>query len=166
VSALRLRRAAVPMPADLPAAAPPPPPHGGRDSLPPWSAFVAERAFHSDAVEHRFVAGSFASPGPVTDWIRLRVPLIEGEATSPLCRVAAAADFGNGVSWVLNRVDGYRFINPDLTVYLHRYPAGEWVCLDAVTRPEPLGVGLAESLLSDERGPIGRAVQSLLIERD
>ena len=93
------------------------------------------------------------------------MPLVEGEETSPLCRVAAAADFGNGVSWVLNRSDGFSFINPDLTVYLHRYPVGEWVCLDAVTHVEPHGVGLAESLLFDEHGPIGRAAQSLLIDR-
>ena len=29
----------------------------------------------------------------------------------------------------------YLFINVDLTVHLHRMPAGEWVCLDAVTLP-------------------------------
>ena len=42
-------------------------------------------------------------------------------------------------------------------------PAGEWVCLDAVTRPEPEGVGMADTALFDERGPIGRAVQTLLV---
>src|SRR5439155_1666657 len=83
----------------------------------------------------RFVAGGFDRPGPATDWIRLRVPLVAGEPTSPLCRVAAAADFGNGVSWVLSRLEGYTFINPDLTIYLHRMPAGEWVCLEAATWP-------------------------------
>jgi hypothetical protein len=66
---------------------------------------------------------------------------------------------------VLNRNDGWAFINPDLTVYLHRLPAGEWVCLDAVTYVEPHGIGLAESRLFDERGPVGRAAQSLLLER-
>lgn len=44
-------------------------------------------------------------------------------------------------------------------------PAGEWVCLDAVTRPEPDGVGIADSKLWDEQGPIGRAVQTLLVDR-
>jgi hypothetical protein len=107
-----------------------------------------------------------ARPGPATDWIRLRVPLVAGEPTPPLARVAAAADFGNGISWVLPPDQGYRFINPDLTVYLHRPLAGEWVCLEAVTAVEPIGIGLAESRLWDERGPIGRALQSLLLERD
>ncbi|HXQ22663.1 MAG TPA: thioesterase family protein [Candidatus Acidoferrales bacterium] len=164
VTALRIRRVEMPLPADLPRAAPPPGPHSGTASLPPWAAAVGYPAFHSRAVEHRFVSGSFERPGPATDWIRLRVPLVDGEPTSPLCRVAAASDFGNGVSWVLDRADGYSFINPDLTVYLHRLPAGEWVCLEAVTRVEAEGVGLAESTLYDEHGPIGRAVQSLIVE--
>jgi hypothetical protein len=128
----------------------------------PWG--TSGSAFHSDAVEHRFVAGGFDRPGPSTDWIRLRVPLVAGEPLSPLARVVAVADFGNGISWVLSRNDGYRFINPDLTVYLHRLPAGEWVCLEAATAVEAHGIGLAESRLWDEHGPIGRALQSLLLE--
>lgn len=164
-TALRMRREAVALPAGLPTPAPPPGPEQGDQSLPPWSAKVDYEAFHNRAVEHRFVAGSFAEPGPATDWIRLTVPVIAGEETSPLSRVAAAADFGNGVSWALDRNAGYVFINPDLTIYLHRYPEGEWVCLDALTLAGPQGTGLAESRLSDERGVIGRSAQSLLIER-
>jgi hypothetical protein len=90
---------------------------------------------------------------------------VAGEETRPVSRAAAAADFGNGVSWVLSRNAGYVFINPDLTVYLHRRPAGEWVCLEAITYAQPHGVGMAESRLWDDRGPIGRAVQSLLLEK-
>ena len=36
--------------------------------------------------------------GPATDWIRLRGPVVDDEPISPLQRVLAAADFGNGVS--------------------------------------------------------------------
>lgn len=162
-TALRIRRAEVPLPAGLPSLPSPPGPDAGTTSA-PRSAESADEAFHSHAVEHRFVAGGFDQPGPATDWIRLRAPLVHGEPTSPLCRVAAAADFGNGVSAVLNPAAGYLFINPDLTVYLDRHPEGEWVCLDAVTYVQPHGVGLAESLIFDEHGPIGRAVQSLLLE--
>jgi hypothetical protein len=163
-TALRIRRADVPLPSGLPTVASPPGPEAGITSA-PRSAESGDEAFHSHAVEHRFVAGGFDRPGPATDWIRLRVPLVQGESTSPLCRVAAAADFGNGVSSVLNPAEGYLFINPDLTIYLDRYPEGEWICVDAVTYVQPHGVGWAESLLFDERGPIGRAAQSLLIEK-
>ena len=55
------------------------------------------------------------------------------------------------------------FINTDLSVHLHRMPEGEWVCLDAITIPEASGIGMSDTRLSDERGPIGRAVQSLLV---
>ena len=42
-----------------------------------------------------------------------------------------------------------------------------WVCLDAVTIPEPAGIGIADTALRDERGPIGRALQTLVVrERD
>jgi len=58
---------------------------------------------------------------------------LPGEEPTPLQRVAAASDFGNGVSSELDFAQ-YVFINPDLTVYLHRPAVGEWVCLDASTR--------------------------------
>ena len=38
------------------------------------------------------------------------------------------------------------------------------MCLDAITIPERNGVGVADTALYDERGPIGRAVQALLID--
>lgn len=121
-------------------------------------------SFHRAGVEHRMVSGtSFEATGPATDWIRLAVPLVAGRDTTPLERVIAAADFGNGVSKLFDMGEAL-FINPDLTVHLHRLPVGEWVCLDAVTRLGDDGVGLAESLLFDEAGPIGRATQSLLVE--
>jgi hypothetical protein len=38
-------------------------------------------------------------------------------------------------------------------------------CLEAVTAPEPNGIGLSTSRLFDRRGPIGVAVQGLLLAR-
>jgi len=162
---LRIRTAELPLPAPADTTHAPPPPEAGIASLPPWAQAVSYRSFHRDGVEHRFVAGSFERPGPATDWIRLRVPLVAGDSTPPLARAAAAADFGNGISWTLSRQDGYEFINPDLTIYLHRLPADEWVCLEAVTWVEPHGVGLAESRLWDRQGSLGRSLQSLLLDR-
>jgi hypothetical protein len=94
--------------------------------------------------------------------MRTRHPLVTGEEPSPLQRVLAAADSGNGVSAALDW-RRWLFINVDLTVHLHRMPATEWVCLDAVTIAEPEGVGIADTAIYDERGPIGRAVQTLLV---
>jgi hypothetical protein len=119
-------------------------------------------AFHSHAVEHRFVEGHFHEPGPATDWIRLRVPVVAGEEPSPWQRTAAAADFGNGLSGVLDPAV-FTYINPDLTITLTRLPAGEWVCLRSATRLGVDGVAVAESVLFDEQGRIGRAAQTLLV---
>jgi hypothetical protein len=138
----------------------PPPPSA--DSV-PMQHQIPYPGFHSHGVEHRFVRGSFAEPGPATDWIRLRVPVLPDTEPTPLQRVAAAADFGNGVSRVTD-FTALLFINPDLTIHLHRLPAGEWVCLEAVTWMEGRGLALAESRLWDEGGPIGRSLQSLLID--
>lgn len=161
---LRIRSEAVALPADIPvpaaeAIAPP-------ERLDPVrSAWFEDRyvAYHSHATEHRVARGAWAEPGPATDWIRLRYPVVPDEVPSPLVRVAAVADFGNGISTVLP-FERYTFINADLTVHLDRLPVGEWVCLDAVTLVGEGGVGMAESALYDRQGRIGRAVQSLLIE--
>jgi hypothetical protein len=114
------------------------------------------------AMEYRFVSGAFMDAGPAVVWMRMAVPLLPGEEPSPLQRVLAAADSGNGVSAALDW-QRYLFINVDLTVHLHRLPAGEWVCLDAETFPETSGVGMADTRLLDERGQIGRGVQTLLV---
>jgi hypothetical protein len=114
------------------------------------------------AMEYRFVSGAFMEAGPAVVWMRMAVPLLPGEEPSPLQRVLAAADSGNGVSAALDWKT-YLFINVDLTVHLNRMPEGEWVCLDAVTLPERNGVGIADTALFDERGQIGRAAQTLLV---
>jgi len=114
------------------------------------------------AMEVRFAEGSFTEPGPATCWMRATMPLVDGEEMSPLSRVLVAADSGNGVSAALD----YRrwlFINTELTVHLIREPAGEWVHLDSVTRVGPGGVGIAETVLWDETGRLGRAAQTLLV---
>ena len=162
-TAWRLRPTAVELPAGLPRGESPPGPETGAEG--DFFPTGQEIGYHT-AMEYRFVAGAFLEPGPATVWMRMRYPLIAGEQPSPLQRVLIAADSGNGVSATLDW-RRFLFINVDLTVQLHRLPAGEWVCLDAITIPEPTGVGLADTALHDERGPIGRATQTLLVaERD
>ena len=116
------------------------------------------------AMEMTWRAARSVCPGRRRCGSGSRVPVVAGEETTPLMRVAAAADFGNGISGVVDW-DEHLFINPDLTIYLHRQPAGEWVGLDARTWPTHEGVGIAEAALYDEGGRIGRSVQSLLLDR-
>jgi hypothetical protein len=143
-----------------PTPAPPGPDEVHRRSEPARS----HRAFHSEGAEMRWAAGEFDRRGPATVWVRLALPVVPGEEPSPLQRVAAAADFGNGISSVLD-FESHLFINPDLTIYLERPAVGEWICLDARTTLGTPGVGLAQCALWDIDGPLGSSIQSLMIEK-
>jgi hypothetical protein len=159
-AAWRIRTAPVEIPAG---ALPPEQPPAGHEhgSAAEFFPTGQEVGYHS-AMEIRFLEGGFVEPGPALVWLRMRHLLVAGEEPSPLQRVLVTADVGNGVSASLD-YRGYLFINVDLTVHLERMPVGEWVCVDAVTLPQPNGVGTAESVLSDGRGRIGRALQTLLV---
>jgi len=139
--------------------APPPGPERGRanDVRPRYRPM-----FSLDAIEIRFVAGAFHDRGPATAWFRMRIPLVAGEDASALQLLAAAGDFGNGISSLLSW-DEYLFINPDLTLYVERAPAGEWIAVEARTIIPADGIGVSEGVLYDERGRVGHATQALLV---
>jgi len=160
--AWRLLRGAIELPDGIETRERPQPPPPG-DVAPNDSFFPSgfDVGYHT-AMDGRFVTGSFLEPGPAVAWVRMRHPLVAGEEPSPLIRALIAADSGNGISSALD-FRHWTFVNVDLTVHLSRMPAGEWVCLDSVTAPEPTGVGLTDTVLFDERGPIGLAAQTLLV---
>jgi hypothetical protein len=140
--------------------APLPPPEKGRPFRFP---VFAEGDGYPASVDARLVRGGYGV-NPTAVWIRSRMALVAGEDLTPLQRVMIAADSGNGVAVVLDPTR-YTFVNADLTVHLHRLPVDEWVCLEAVTAPEPNGIGLSTSRLFDRVGPIGVGVQGLLLAR-
>jgi hypothetical protein len=135
----------------------------GPDELERWR-FGEGDSFGATGMDVRFARGHLLEPGPAVGWLRMAEPLVGDEPPSPAARVVAAADFGNGASRVLDWHE-WLFINTDLTVHLHREPAGEWVAIDARTALEPDGSGLAWSTLHDERGPLGIGLQSLFVDR-
>ncbi|GAA0941004.1 thioesterase family protein [Pseudonocardia zijingensis] len=111
-----------------------------------------------DAVEWRVL------PGPGTSWLRQRVPLVEGEEPTPTQRLMVAADCANGVAAPLD-LSRWLFVNTELTVHLHRAPAGEWIAVDAHTVIGPTGSGTVSAALHDERGHTGRGAQALIVRR-
>lgn len=138
---------------------------------------MERKSFAASAMEMRFLSGqplvgelpeqgasaNHVPSGAATVWMRLRHPLLPNQQLTPLARVAATSDFGNGVATVLP-FDQYLFINADLAISLNRRPQGEWVALQARTLLHPGGIGWAESVLHDELGPVGRATQTLVVQ--
>lgn len=136
----------------------PEPPSGG-ETVP---LFATGYEGYLQAMEWRFVEGSFLEPGPATAWLRMDRSLVNGETPSPLTRVLTASDSASGISAALDFRD-WLFVNPDLSVYLTRVPRGEWVCLEAATSIDSDGVGVTTSTIFDEHGAIGRGLQSLYV---
>jgi hypothetical protein len=87
---------------------------------------------------------------------------VAGEAASPFELAAAAGDFGNGIATVVSWED-HMFINPDLTLSLEREPRGEWVAMQSQTRVRPGAAAVSESVIWDQEGRVGRAIQALLV---
>jgi len=159
--AVRVRRADLPDADVAPPGPAPLPAPGDGEALPLFFDRTGE-LFYPDACEIRHVAGEIGS-GALAAWIRLRGEVVPGEAPSRLARVAAAADFANGLSWILPWRE-WLFVNTELTIHLAREPRGEWIGVDARTVSSAGGFGLSTATLHDLDGPIGVCAQSLFVE--
>jgi acyl-coenzyme A thioesterase PaaI-like protein len=147
---------------DVDAAQPPDP-----DSLPrrPANMVGGAEAYHS-TVDWRPVGEWGASERPML-WIRNPADIVPGEPLSPLARAVATAD---ALSPLANAEPSRRregavgFINADITLYLHRYPAGEWLCVAATSRHGGEGFVVSDGALYDRRGPLGRIALASLAQ--
>lgn len=147
-------------------ALPEPPVGGPLDPVPDFpdedGSFFGWGGGYLQAMQWRFVPGSPRGAGAAAAWARMRVPLVAGEEPSGLQRVLTLADSGSGVSHRIEP-DRWLFLNTDLTVHLLAPPAGEWICLDATTRLDPSGFGLASSRIFDRTRLVGLGAQSLYL---
>jgi hypothetical protein len=103
----------------------------------------------------RRIAGDFGSVGRKRTWMAEVRELVEGRALTPFVRVAVAADFASPFANAGDR--GLKYINSDVTVYLHREPVSEWVGFEVVNHGATAGVAIGECFLYDVEGPIGSA---------
>ncbi len=165
-SALLLRRAEGPESARL--LGPLPDPESLEPSHFPGTEPTLAHGF-SGQIDVRWV--SRGEDGAATAWLRLPMPLVAGEATTPLMRAAALADFGNRLSQVArsHRVSlgdrpggGSGYINTDITLYLVREPVGEWIALSATDGGAVSGVGTADVVHADREGVWGHSAQAQL----
>jgi hypothetical protein len=119
-------------------------------------------AGYLDSVEWRWLNGGFEVPGDGQVWGRPRIPLVEGEQPSALQRLVTVSDSANGVGARLD-VERWLFLNTELTVHVHRAPAGEWIGVDAHTVIGPSGLGTVSANLYDLDGHTGRVTQQLTV---
>lgn len=121
-----------------------------------------EPAFNGAGVQIRYPNGQNSEPGPTTVWMKT-VPLLEFEIPSAFQRICPLADCGNAFGRNAEPSE-FSFVNPDLTIALHRDPVGDWLGSQSVGYWEPTGQGLADALLFDEHGAVGRAIQTMLLK--
>jgi len=122
-----------------------------RHDLPGFAHFV-------DVV---YPEGGNQGPGPKTIWMRAP-SLLDGETQSPIQSMCPLADCGNGISWNVPPTE-MGFMNTDLTLHIHREPVSDWLASDSVSHWQSSGIGMSQSVLYDTQGPVGTALQTLVL---
>lgn len=120
-----------------------------------------QKSFYYTAMEAKSVPSDHLD-GDRRGWFRLLYPMLDSDVLSPTVRAAATADFGSGFSFPLS-FRQYLFPNIDMTMSLHREPAGEWIGMSSRTLLGPDGAGVTHSTLLDLQGAFGIAVQTLRV---
>ncbi len=117
---------------------------------------------YGEALEWRFVEGSFHELGPAAVYARPILPLIEGEPVSALERLMLMVDSANGISAALPPAQ-FMFVPVELTVSVRRHPRTEWVGMRAETMIDDDGIGQTRAELFDEEGYLGVSTQTLFV---
>lgn len=119
--------------------------------------------YFGSEVEIAYPPNQDDEPGPTTLWMRAP-DIVEGEASSPFQTLCPLADCANGISRhsEFGRVS---CVNPDLTIVVHRLPESAWLASRAISFWDPNGIGSTNAILFDKAGPIGSALQSLVLRR-
>ncbi|NYH79381.1 acyl-CoA thioesterase [Actinopolyspora biskrensis] len=113
-----------------------------------------------DVVDVRWIDDQ-SSPDASRVWMRMPVPLLPGETLTPLVHTATLVDCISAASPVGELFGPW--INTDITCYLHRRPAGEWLGMEIRRDVETSGIGLARARLFDPHGPVGSAQEAVLV---
>ena len=115
---------------------------------------------YASNVEWRRVT-QWGADKPAISWMRVPMNLLPGDPLSPTERAAAVSDFVNPLA---NMAGGAPYINADITLYLHRPPVGEWLCLQVSGRGSADGIATGEAQLHDQQGPVGRCLAASLAQ--
>lgn len=106
--------------------------------------------------ETRRVTGWPAKVEQQRAWLREMRPLVQGVELTPFVRAASAADWTNPfANW---SSEGLHFINADITLYLHRYPVGEWIGFEVASHHSAEGIAVGDCTMYDLSGAIGHSL--------
>lgn len=130
----------------------------------PPPAFAQKWSRYFQNVSVRLIEGALEKPGPAAAWMRLDVPMVEGEANTPLLQAVQAADFASGVGQIVDMRE-WTFINPEISLYFFRPPEGGWILIRSRTRAGANGAGLTMASLSDRQGQFAEVMQAMTFER-
>jgi hypothetical protein len=113
--------------------------------------------------ESRSQGRAFGVVAQKRTWMREVRPLIAGQPLTPFQRVAVACDFASPLA--NSGSAGLAYINVDITLYLHRYPGGEWIGFESTDHGASDGIAMGQCRLYDEDGPIGAATVAAVAQR-
>jgi hypothetical protein len=130
----------------------------------PPPAFAQKWSRYFQTVSVRLIEGALEKPGPAAAWMRLDVPMVEGETNTPLLQAVQAADFSSGVAQIVD-MRQWTFINPEISMYFFRAPKDEWILIRSRTRVGANGAGLTTATLSDRSGPFAEVMQAMTFEK-
>lgn len=105
------------------------------------------------AMTMRSITGAIGTFGQKRAWLREGRDLVGGTPLTPFMRAALPADLANPLSNSGDR--GLRYINSDVTLYLHRLPVDEWIGMEVVNHQATDGVAIGQVVLYDRTGAIG-----------
>ncbi|MBS1673399.1 MAG: thioesterase family protein [Actinobacteria bacterium] len=131
----------------------------GLDELEPWAMGDHWQGGAVRSVDFR---RRQQQPGHVRAWLRPQLPLLEGESVSMTARLLGMVDFANGLTLRMSPAE-VAFPNVDLTCHLLGVPEGEWIGFDTTVSVGSTGLGLTDTVLHDEHGPIGTVQQILTV---
>ncbi|WP_027020754.1 thioesterase family protein [Corynebacterium sputi] len=140
-----------------------------RTDMPTWDITEEwDGKFLTTVDSHRMVrsAGHSERSGKgVMAWLRAGLPVVAGEEQSTTTTLFSILDTTNGIG-VLASPSEVAFPNLDLTVHLIREPAPDvdgWFGFDTSVSFGPTGLGLTQSVVQDECGPVAVSSQGLTV---
>lgn len=131
--------------------------------LPVWDGMACWPGGFIKSIETR--ADAKRRPGKGVVWINTATAMVENQPTSDFVHLIGLVDAANGTVPRQSAQFTWAYPNLDLQIHLHRYPAGQWLGLEAVQQYGRDGIGLTSAVLHDVHGPFGRSEQILTLRK-